>query len=70
MSWQKDGKSVYGTEEELKLFTGDFRRGTHFKGTIELDEEEVERIKEAEDKGIKPVFDLYIIEGDRRRHRR
>ncbi len=65
VSWQKSGKTVFGTEDEFKLFAGDFRRGVHFKGSIELDEEEIRRIQEAGEKGVRPVFDLYVLESDK-----
>ncbi len=71
VSWQKNGKSIYGTEDETKFFVGDFRRGSVFKGTIELDEEEIARVKEGEKEGIRAVFDLFIKEEtDRRKNRR
>ena len=70
VTWQKDGRSVYDTKEGEQFFAGDFHRGTRFKGTIELDSEEIARIQEAEEKGIKPSFDLFIVEGDRRKRRR
>jgi len=70
VSWQRNGKSIFGSEEETEYFEGDFRRGVHFKGTIELDEEEIKRVKKGLDNEIRPVFDLHIIEGDRRKHRR
>jgi len=71
VSWQKNGRSIYGTEEETKFFVGDFRRGSIFKGCIELDEEEIERVREGEKEGIRAVFDLFIREeGDRRKNRR
>ena len=70
VTWQKDGRSVYDTKDGEQFFRGDFHRGTRFKGTIELDNEEIKRIQEAEEKGIKPSFDLFIIEGDRRKRRR
>ncbi len=71
VSWQKGGKSIYGTEAEERYFVGDFRRGCVFKGTIELDDEEIERMKEAEKEGIRAVFDVFVrAEGDRRKNRR
>jgi hypothetical protein len=71
VSWQKNGKSIYGTEDETRFFVGDFRRGSIFKGTIELDEEEMDRVKEGEKEGIKAVFDIFIKgEEDRRKNRR
>ncbi len=70
VSWQRNGKSIFGTEDETKYFTGDFRRGVHFKGNVELDEEEIRRVKEGLENGIRPVFDLHIVEGDRRKNRR
>lgn len=71
VSWQKGGKSIYGTEAEEKYFVGDFRRGCVFKGTIELDDEEIERMKDAEAEGIRAVFDVFVrTEGDRRKNRR
>ena len=70
VTWQKDGKSVYDTKEGESFFVGDFHRGTRFKGTIELDNEELKRVEEAEEKGIKPSFDLFVMEGDRRKRRR
>ncbi|MBP7792504.1 MAG: hypothetical protein KA120_05515 [Candidatus Goldbacteria bacterium] len=71
VSWQKGGKSIYGTEAEERYFVGDFRRGCVFKGTIELDDEEIERMKSAEKEGIRAVFDVFVrAEGDRRKNRR
>jgi hypothetical protein len=71
VSWQKNGKSIYGTEDETKYFVGDFRRGSVFKGCIELDEEEIARVREGEKEGIRAVFDLFIKEEtDRRKNRR
>jgi len=71
VSWQKGGKSIYGTEAEERYFVGDFKRGCIFKGTIELDDEEIERMKEAETEGIRAVFDVFVrAENDRRKNRR
>ncbi len=70
VSWQKEGKSVYDTEEGDKLFIGDFHHGTIFKGTIELDEEETSRIKQAWKAGIHPVFDIRVREEDDKRKNR
>ncbi len=71
VSWQKHGKSVYDSEEGEQLFVGDLRRGVEFTGSIELDDEEVQRIQDAAKKGIRPVFDLFIFEGEeKRKHRR
>jgi hypothetical protein len=71
VSWQKGGKSIYGTDAEERYFVGDFRRGCVFKGTIELDDEEIERMKSAEKEGIRAVFDVFVkAEGDRRKNRR
>ncbi len=70
VSWQKDGKSVFGTKDEPWLFDGDFHRGVSFKAVMELTEEEVLKIQKAAEKGIVPVFDLKIIKGDRRVNRR
>jgi len=70
VSWQKNGKSVYGTKDEPWLFDGDFHRGVSFKASIELTEEEILRIQKAAEKEIYPVFDLKIIKNDRRVNRR
>ena len=71
VSWQQKGKSVYDKEGFDWLFTGDLHRGVIFKASMELGDEEVERIKRAEKEGIKPVFDLIIRpEDDRRKNRR
>ncbi len=70
VSWQKHGKSVYDSEEGEQLFVGDLRRGVEFTGSIELDDEEVQRIQEASKKGIRPVFDLFIFEGEEKRKQR
>jgi hypothetical protein len=70
VSWQQKGKSVYNKDEYEWLFTGDLHRGVVFKATMELGEEEVDRIKRAEKEGIKPVFDLVIQDADRRKNRR
>ncbi|MCX8093100.1 MAG: hypothetical protein N3E50_02920 [Candidatus Goldbacteria bacterium] len=70
VSWQKGGKSIYGTEAEERYFVGDFRRGCVFKGTIELDDEEIERMKQAEKEGIRAVFDVFVRDPDDRRKNR
>lgn len=71
VSWQKNGKSIYGTDDETRFFVGDFRRGSIFKGCIELDEEEISRVIEGEKEGIRAVFDIFIKpETDRRKNRR
>ncbi len=70
VSWQKNGKSIYGTEDETRFFVGDFRRGSIFKGTIELDDEEIKRVKEGEKEGIRAVFDIFIKDDDDRRKNR
>jgi len=71
VSWQKNGKSIYGTDDETRFFVGDFRRGSIFKGCIELDDEEISRVKEGEKEGIRAVFDIFVKdEDDRRKNRR
>ncbi len=71
VSWQQKGKSVYDKEGFDWLFTGDLHRGVVFKASMELGEEEVERIKRAEKLGIRPVFDLVVREDeDKRKNRR
>ncbi|MCE5300602.1 MAG: hypothetical protein LLG37_07000 [Spirochaetia bacterium] len=67
VSWQQKGKSVYRSDEFEWLFTGDMHRGVVFGATMELGEEEVERIKKAEGMGIKPVFDLVINSDESRK---
>ena len=70
VSWQQKGKSVYDKDDFAWLFTGDLHRGVVFKATMELGEEEVERIKKAEKLGIRPVFDMVVREDDDRRKNR
>ncbi len=45
--WRKDGKSIYNTEEGVKLSMGDFHSGTMFDGEINLSPEEEQELKEA-----------------------
>jgi hypothetical protein len=66
VSWQKAGKSVYNTKEGDPLFVGDFHHGTSFKGEIELTSEEALRVTEAAAKGVTPVFDLRLIQDDKK----
>jgi hypothetical protein len=70
VSWQQKGKSVYDKDDYAWLFTGDLHRGVVFKATMELGEEEIERIKKAEKLGIRPVFDMVVRDDDDRRKNR
>lgn len=61
--WQKDGKSVYNTEEAYELSLGNFHSGTTFKATIDLDKWEEKEIKEAIKSGYTPTF-LVVEDND------
>lgn len=54
--WQKNGVSVYQTEEGASLSYGDFHGGTTFRGKIRLDKEELDELKKALEKGFTPIF--------------
>ena len=57
--WQKNGKSIYGTEKGVELSIGDFHSGTTFDGTLELDAESEAELQRAFDAGCDPVFIIY-----------
>ena len=38
--WQRNGQSIYATEEGVRLAMGDFHSGSTFDATIEVDEEQ------------------------------
>lgn len=57
--WEKEGKSIYSTEEGIELSSGSFHSGTTFNGTISLDEEEKEELERAIKSGATPKF--YIV---------
>ena len=55
--WQnREGKSIYYTEEGVTLTCGDFHHGTVFDGEIELDESSAADLRDALDAGFRPVF--------------
>ena len=60
--WQRNLKSIYNTEEGVKLSSGDFHSGTTFKATIALDEEHEQVLREALEAGAYPVFDVTMRE--------
>jgi hypothetical protein len=55
-------ESVYGTQRGLELSTGDLHSGSTFEAEIELDAEEVERVRGAFAENIHPVFSAYPAE--------
>ena len=54
--WQKDGQSIYYTEEGIVLTSGDFHSGTCFDAEIKLTKDNVAELKKAIDNGCLPVF--------------
>ena len=54
--WKNQGKSIYNTEKGIELSSGDFHSGTTFNGTIELDQEQYEELKQALKDGYNPTF--------------
>lgn len=54
----KDHRSVYSTEEGVRLSTGQFHSGTTFEGTVRLDPDDRMELEEALASGYTPVFHL------------
>mgnify|MGYP001580239085 CR=1 FL=1 len=54
--WQRKGRSIYATEEGLRLSMGDFHSGSTFDATIEVDEEQAAELHRALSTGACPVF--------------
>jgi hypothetical protein len=54
--WQKQGVSVYQSAEGAPLSYGDYHSGTTFPGKIKLNQEEMEELKDAIQRGFEPVF--------------
>ena len=59
LDWQREGKSIYATEEGIKLSSGDFHSGTTFPGVLFLNREQYEDLKEAWASGARPCFWLH-----------
>lgn len=57
--WQKDGESVYSSEDGIELSLGSFHSGTTFEGNINLEKNEAIELVNAMRKGYTPVF--YLI---------
>ena len=58
----RDGKSVYSTDEGIELSSGNFHSGTTFPGMVELDGENTEHIVSAARGGYRPVFMMIVAE--------
>jgi len=56
--WQKEGQSIYNTEEGYNLSAGQFHSGTTFDAEVDLLGYENE-LKSSIKKGYEPVF--YVI---------
>jgi len=54
--WQKNGKSVYNTEDGIALSCGDFHSGSTFDGKIVVDTEQERELDKALKTGYRPVF--------------
>jgi hypothetical protein len=54
----KDHRSVYSTEEGVRLSMGQFHSGTTFEGTVRLDPDDRTELEEALASGYTPVFHL------------
>ena len=54
----KDHRSVYNTEEGVRLSMGQFHGGTTFEGTVRLDPDDRMELEEALASGYTPVFHL------------
>jgi hypothetical protein len=63
-TWMKDGKSIYGTPEDLRigLSLGAFHSGTVFQGTIKVPASEVTMLQEALNSMATPVMAVFKIE--------
>lgn len=59
----REGKSIYQTEEGIKLSAGDFHSGTIFNGEIWLDEEQMEDLLNAiKVHKARPIFEICLNE--------
>jgi hypothetical protein len=58
-TWTKGGKPIPYTEENIWLSMGLFHGGTVFNGTIDLDAEDAEELREAFGNGFRPTFTVY-----------
>ena len=54
--WRKEGNSIYGTSEGVKLSMYDFHAGSTFRGKIVLDKHDEDVLKDALKQGYQPVF--------------
>ena len=54
--WQRDGHSIYYTEEGVELSLGEFHSGTVFAAEIALDLDGEEELTEALAAGAIPLF--------------
>lgn len=57
--WRKEGKSIYNTSKGAELSNHDFHAGATFEGNIQLDAWEEKELREALEKGYRPVFWIF-----------
>lgn len=58
--WKHENQSIYQTPLGLELSIGDFHGGTMFRGTIELDEEDLDTLEYAEAQDADAIFLLRL----------
>ena len=54
--WQKDGGSIYNTEEGINLSMGDFHSGSTFDGEIIVNADQKLELEKAMEAGYQPTF--------------
>lgn len=54
--WLRDGRSVYQSEEGVRLSSGQFHSGSTFDGEIVLEAEYAEELLEDFERGYRPAF--------------
>ena len=57
--WYREGESIYNTNDGLELSLGDYHSGTIFHGSLMLDEENLEELREALKRDALPVFAVF-----------
>ena len=58
--WQRGYQSIYNTEECLDYTDGDLHSGTVLSGSINLDEDDAERLKEAMSRRASPMLVIKV----------
>ena len=58
--WQRNGKSIYATEEGLSLSTRDMHSGTTFHGVIRLSRDELQDLLDASEAGAHPTMRVIV----------